>query len=164
MNERVTLFAAVLAGDIGASFALFSVRPNGALCGRYPNALTYAGDHLLISAVMWVLVLVLAWFAASSDLFRRRHRESAKVKILMRCMVVGVGVDAVASLYQLWAESDIGSQTPPVVGLAARAICWLALYVVVFGLILMYSRRRGRGQTAYVLKSDEDDLDVDSRY
>ena len=156
MNERIALIVGLLLADVGASVALFKVRPSGALCGRYPNLVTYAGQHLLTTIVIWTVVLLLMWFAASKDLFRRRHRESAKVRVLMQCLIIGIAVDALASLYQLWADTDLrAAQSIPYVGLGCRAAVWLFCYLTVVGLsVAMSGRKRG----GFVLRSDEDDL------
>ena len=158
MNERIALIVGLLVADLGASFALFRVRPSGALCGRYPNAVTYAGQHMLTSMVIWMVVFVLMWFAASKDLFRRRHRETAKIRVLMQCMIVGIAVDAFASLYQLWSDADLrAAQSIPYVGLGARLAVWTVCYLGVVGISVAMSGSRNR--SGFVLRSDEDDLE-----
>ena len=155
MNERIALIVGLLLADVGASVALFRVRPSGALCGRFPNLVTYAGQHLLTTIVIWTVVLLLLWFAAPKDLFRRRHRESAKLRVLMQSLIIGIAADVLASLYQLWADADLrAAQSIPYVGLGARALVWTACYLAVVGVTVAMS---GRKRSGFVLRSDEDD-------
>ncbi|SFS14795.1 hypothetical protein SAMN05421771_2599 [Granulicella pectinivorans] len=136
MNERLVFLLSISLAEFGASAVFFLLLPQLLLTGGFQDTLVYAFAHALPALSVWAILIVLTLVLAPK-LWRRRQNRTSKLSLLARIGVLGLVIDALASLY-LWLRiSDEGSfdKGSPIPGVLVH----LGLYAVLFALIVALS-------------------------
>jgi hypothetical protein len=136
VNERLVFLLSISLSELGASAIFFLLQPQALLTWRFPDTLGYAFGHAIPALCLWAALAALT-LLLSPRLWRRRQNRSSKIALFVRIGVLGLVIDALASLY-LWIRTseegplDRGS-------LAPGMLVQLGIYVVLYASIVALS-------------------------
>lgn len=138
MNERITFLTAAATAELVASPLTWILSPTGPLCAGSPNLMTYAVQHGLLSAILWLLTFAAAWLYAGSRLVRPRQNLSTKLRLMASLGGTGVVIDNAVSLYQFADSSAVARASVPtsalMLGLTGRTLIYGIVFAAVVGL------------------------------
>lgn len=147
MNERITFIISALVGELATSAGVYLYVPMSPLCISFPTLLNYAGQHMSLAVIAWLVIGTGAWLLMGPLLMRPRQNLFTKLHLLAWLGVVGIVIDNAVSLFQYinnTPETMAGGGLLRSIffGFAARTVIYAISFAVVVAISYLLSLTR----------------------
>jgi hypothetical protein len=147
LNERITFIISALVGELATSAGVYLYVPMSPLCISFPTLLNYAGQHMSLAVIAWLVIGTGAWLLMGPLLMRPRQNLFTKLHLLAWLGVVGIVIDNAVSLFQYinnTPETMAGGGLLRSIffGFAARTVIYAISFAVVVAISYLLSLTR----------------------
>jgi hypothetical protein len=151
VNERITFIVAALVGDLSASVFVYLFAPLGPLCVGFPTLPNYAGQHLPLAAIVWLVIWTAAWLTMGPRAMRLRQNLSTKMRLLVKLGLAGLVIDNAVSLFQQYVNTSEMAKgwwsSSMLIGLVERTLIYAISFAGVVSVSYLISRARKPTET-----------------